>query len=306
MAKLLTTEQMAEFANSGCLFFDELIDEQTNKEFLDDIGHTEIDEVDSVQDYYRNIKATSSIPRIPAGTKLKDAYPKGSPLEKIFSHEVVDGAIKSLVGSNTIIDHQFLHITFPTKYFKQANQRQMSQQNHQDSTIDPRSTFDVQLFYFPTEVTKAMGGTRYHPGTHLRIVNEFGIAKYQNILGQKSIVCKPGTIGIFHSGLWHGAGVNFSENIRYMFKVRLQPTEKQELLWDPEKKYQPLPNRALYWTDERKDKTINDILMRSYPWQEADTNRLDKINVVKFWRLLTGHKKMDVDYWLTRIENELY
>ena len=189
MAKLLTTEQMAEFANSGCLFFDELIDEQTNKEFLDDIGHTEIDEVDSVQDYYRNIKATSSIPRIPAGTKLKDAYPKGSPLEKIFAHEVVDGAIKSLVGSNTIIDHQFLHITFPTKYFKQANQRQMSQQNHQDSTIDPRSTFDVQLFYFPTEVTKAMGGTRYHPGTHLRIVNEFGIAKYQNILGQKSIVC---------------------------------------------------------------------------------------------------------------------
>ena len=46
--------------------------------------------------------------------------------------------------------------------------------------------------------------------------------------------------------------------------------------------------------------------MRSYPWQEADTNRLDKINVVKFWRLLTGHKNMDVDYWLTRIENELY
>ena len=32
MPKLLTTEQMAEFASSGCLFFDELIDEQTNKE----------------------------------------------------------------------------------------------------------------------------------------------------------------------------------------------------------------------------------------------------------------------------------
>ena len=237
---------------------------------------------------------------------LKEAFPKNSPLDKIFKNEVVEGAITSLVGSNTIVDHQFLHITFPTKYFNQANQRQMSQANHQDSTIDPRSTFDVQLFYFPTEVTKEMGGTRYHPGTHLRIVNEMAIAKYQNILGQKSIVCKPGTIGIFHSGLWHGAGVNFSENIRYMFKVRLQPTEKQELLWDPEKKYQPLPNRALYWTDETKDQTINDILMRPYPWQEADTNRLDKINVVKFWRLLTGHKKMDVDYWLTRIENELY
>ena len=306
MPKLLTTEQMAEFASSGCLFFDELIDEQTNKEFLDDIGHTDIDKADSINDFYKNIKATSSIPRIPAGTSLKEAFPKDSPLDKIFKNEVVEGAITSLVGSKTIIDHHFLHITFPTKYFNQTNQRQMSQANHQDSTIDPRSTFDVQLFYFPTAVTKEMGGTRYHPGTHLRIVNEMAIAKYQNILGQKSIVCKPGTIGIFHSGLWHGAGVNFSENIRYMFKVRLQPTEKQELLWDPEKKYQPLPNRALYWTDETKDQPINDILMRSYPWQEADTNRLDKINVVKFWRLLTGHKKMDVDYWLTRIENELY
>ena len=306
MAKLLTTEQMAEFASSGCLFFDELIDKETNKEFLDDIGHTSADKVDSMQTYNKNIKATSSIPRIKAGSPLKNAYPVNSPLEKILKNEVVAGAIQSLVGSNPVVDHQALHLTFPSKFFKGANKRQMSQGNHQDSTIDPRSTFDIQVFYFPTEVTKEMGGTRYHPGTHLRIVNEFAIAKYQNILGQKSIVCKPGTIGIFHHGLWHGAGVNFSDEIRYMFKVRLQPTEKQELLWDPEKKYKPLPNRALYWTDENKEETINDILMQSYPWQEADTNRLDKINVVKFWRLLTGHKKMDVDYWLTRIENELY
>ena len=306
MAKLLTTEQMAEFASSGCLFFEELIDKETNKEFLDDIGHTSADKVDSMETYNKNIKATSSIPRIKAGSPLKNAYPVNSPLEKILKNEVVAGAIQSLVGSNPDVDHQALHLTFPTKFFKGANKRQMSQGNHQDSTIDPRSTFDIQVFYFPTEVTKEMGGTRYHPGTHLRIVNEFAIAKYQNILGQKSIVCKPGTIGIFHNGLWHGAGVNFSDEIRYMFKVRLQPTEKQELLWDPEKRYKPLPNRALYWTDENKEETINDILMQSYPWQEADTNRLDKINVVKFWRLLTGHKKMDVDYWLTRIENKLY
>ena len=306
MAKLLTTEQMAEFASSGCLFFDELIDKETNKEFLDDIGHTSADKVDSMQTYNKNIKATSSIPRIKAGSPLKNAYPVNSPLEKILKNEVVAGAIQSLVGSNPVVDHQALHLTFPSKFFKGANKRQMSQGNHQDSTIDPRSTFDIQVFYFPTEVTKEMGGTRYHPGTHLRIVNEFAIARYQNILGQKSIVCKPGTIGIFHNGLWHGAGVNFSDEIRYMFKVRLQPTEKQELLWDPEKRYKPLPNRALYWTDENKEETINDILMQSYPWQEADTNRLDKINVVKFWRLLTGHKKMDVDYWLTRIENKLY
>ena len=305
MEKLLTTEQMAEFASSGCLFFDELINEEINKEFLSDIGHTSNDTLD-VKKHFENIKATSSIPRIPAGSALKNAYPKNSPLEKIFQNDTVNGIIKSLVGSDPVIDHQFLHLTFPTQFFENANVRQMSQQNHQDNTIDPRNTFDIQLFYFPTEVTKEMGGTRYIPGTHLRIVNEFGIARYQNVKGQKHIVCKAGTIGIFHSGLWHGAGINFSDNLRYMFKVRLKATEKQELLWDPERKYKPLPNRALYWTDESKEITINDILMQSYQWQEADTHRLDKINKIKFWRYLTGNKNLDIDYWMTRIEKELY
>ena len=147
MVQLLSTEQMAEFANSGCLFFDGLIDNETNKEFLNDIGHTDIENVDNMQKYFQNIKASSSIPRIPAGTPLKNAYPYKSPLEKIFKNEVVAGAINSLVGSEAVVDHQFLHLTFPTKYFKKTNQRQMSQVNHQDSTIDPRVTFDIQLFH---------------------------------------------------------------------------------------------------------------------------------------------------------------
>ena len=83
MVKLLSTEQMAEFANSGCLFFDGLIDNETNKEFLNDIGHTDIENVDNMQKYFQNIKASSRIPRIPAGTPLKNAYPHKSPLEKI-------------------------------------------------------------------------------------------------------------------------------------------------------------------------------------------------------------------------------
>ena len=71
MTKLLSTEQMAEFANSGCLFFEGLIDEDINREFLNDIGHTNIDQVDNIQQYFQNIKSSSSIPRIPAGTPLK-------------------------------------------------------------------------------------------------------------------------------------------------------------------------------------------------------------------------------------------
>ena len=63
--------------------------------------------------------------------------------QKIFKNEVVAGAINSLVGSEAVVDHQFLHLTFPTKYFKNTNQRQKSQVNHQDSTNDPRITFEI-------------------------------------------------------------------------------------------------------------------------------------------------------------------
>ena len=67
-----------------------------------------------------------------------------------------------------------------------------------------------------------------------------------------------------------------------------------------------MPNRALYWTNESKEETVNDILMQKFPWQENDTNRLDNINRIKMWRLLTGNKNLDIDYWMTRVENEQY
>ena len=76
MPKLLSTEQMAEFANSGYLFFEGIIDKDINREFLNDIGHTNIDDVDNIQKHFQNIKSSSSIPRIPAGTPLENAYTK--------------------------------------------------------------------------------------------------------------------------------------------------------------------------------------------------------------------------------------
>ena len=71
-----------------------------------------------------------------------------------------------------------------------------------------------------------------------------------------------------------------------------------------EKKFKPLSNRALFWTDENTDITVNDILTKKYPWQENDTHRLDIINRIKMWRLLTGDSNLDIDYWMTRVENE--
>jgi hypothetical protein len=44
--------------------------------------------------------------------------------------------------------------------------------------------------------------------------------------------------------------------------------------------------------------------MQLEPWYEYDTGRLELINRLKLWRYLTGADQADVDYWLSRIENE--
>jgi hypothetical protein len=45
------------------------------------------------------------------------------------------------------------------------------------------------------------------------------------------------------------------------------------------------------------------ILMRSEPWFEQDTGRLELINRIKLWRYLTADDRYDADYWLTRLEH---
>ena len=41
------------------------------------------------------------------------------------------------MGDRPKLDHHFLHITFPSKYYHDANQK-ISQGNHNDCVIDPR------------------------------------------------------------------------------------------------------------------------------------------------------------------------
>ena len=302
---MLTDEQMANFTAKGYLVLDSVIPEEINKQFLNDIGHTTNEPVDSVHDHYARIMQKSTIPIVKAGTPLHKSYSKGSALDKIIDNPTVSGAIDSLVGLDCVLDHHFLHITFPSKYYEGSKRRKMSQGNHQDSTININKSFDIQLFYFPHEVTKEMGGTRYIPGSHFRVVSEHAIARYQNIKGQKHVVCPAGTIIIMHMNIWHGAGVNNSNQIRYAFKIRLMPTKKQELLWTDKILYDDQKNDAIYWTDgNRKLNNIGTILNQTEPWFENDSGRLDIINRIKFWRYISGDNNFDTKYWLTRLEND--
>ncbi|TVS12416.1 MAG: phytanoyl-CoA dioxygenase [Gammaproteobacteria bacterium] len=297
---------MAQFAARGFLRLDGVIPDDVNQAFLTQVGHAPEDEIDSVATHYRKVMRTSAVPRVPAGTPLAEAYASGTPLRSLVDLPQIRGAIESLVGPRSVFDHHFLHITFPPRFYLRQDQVPKAQHWHQDSTIDPRRAFDIQLMYFPHEVTPEMGGTRFLPGSHLRIVSEAAISRYQNIRGQQHVACPAGSLLIMHHGIWHGGGRNESERLRYMFKIRLAPTVRQERLWDtsdlPEP---PHGQRAIFWTGGRDDDaSIAAILTRPEPWFEADTMRLEYINRARFWRHLTGDATFDADYWLTRIENE--
>ena len=295
----LTTSQMARFAAKGYLRFDGVVPEKINASFLDDICSASLTP-SSVKDHYAQIKRSSVIPLVSPGTPLTEAYPEQSALQALLSLPAVAGAVESLVGLDCVVDHHFLHVTFPPTYF---NRPQRSQPTHQDSTIDPRQAFDIQLLYFPHEVTVDMGGTRFLPGSHFRVVSEEALARYQNIRGQQHVVCPAGTVMLFHMGLWHGAGLNQSDRLRYMFKIRLCPTKRQLRLCDDSAPISTQP-RPIFWDSGNQAEDLNSILTTPEPWFEADTSRLEYINRIRFWRYISGDQQFDADYWVTRVEND--
>ena len=288
---LLTTSQVAEFAAKGCLRFDGLIDSDLNQEFLDLFA----EDIGSDDRYVNRV-----IPNCKPGTYVSQAFPQDHPLSKILAQPVVAGTLKSLMGTNPIFDHHHVHMTFPN--------RSRVQTNHQDSTIDLRSkNFDIQMIYFPHEVNDKMGGTRYIPGTHLRTVHESQIARYQNIRGQIRVTCPAGTIIFFHHGIWHGGGKNTSDVPRIMYKLRLQPSGSQSLQWDTsdltEERIKSWQRPIFHAFGKREEDDVPSKLTSHEPWFD-NTSRLEYMNRIRFWRTLLNDAEIDIDYWLTRVENE--
>jgi hypothetical protein len=299
---LLTTEQMAEFVASGVLGFEGVVPDALNRRFLREIRQVLNPSPEHLGEAYERLLASNVLPKVAPGTAFSEAIEPNHPLSAIFALPKVKGLITSLVGERPIFDHHFLHLTLAQSPDRKAAR---AQHNHQDSTIDLRQSFDIQLFYFPSEVTLQMGGTRFVRGSHLRVVSEAAIARYQNILGQQQIVCPAGSLYCFHMGLWHGAAVNQSAQDRVLYKVRLAASEPQVRLWDDrDLNLAADAERPIFWTDSARQDPIPARLMQLEPWYEYDTGRLELINRLKLWRYLTGADQADVDYWLSRIENE--
>jgi len=301
---LLSSAQMARFVARGFLRFDAVVPEDINAQFMAEAGEVaEPKPGERLMKTYGQALAANAIPAVSAGTPLSQTYPEGSAISQLLDLPLVRGAIQSLLGDDPIFDHHFLHITFPPAYHAASGGESVSQHTHQDSTIDPRQAFDVQVMYYPHKVTRPMGGTRFIPGTHLRKVSEVALGRYQNIRGQQHMVCESGSLLFLHHGIWLGGGVNLSDRTRYMFKIRMHASCSQVRRWDSEPIEPRAPQRPIFYTKTPSDpESVAAILMTPEPWFEQDTGRLEFVNRVKLWRYLSDDPSFDADYWMTRLE----
>ena len=302
---LLTDEQMASFVARGFLRFDAAVPADINAQFMAESGEPpEAVEGRKLRSAYGELLARSGLPEVPPGASLTRAYPRGSAVARILELPLVRGAIRSLLGQAPVFDHHFLHVTFPPRFHDAGGGENVSQHTHQDSTIDPRLSFDVQIMYYPHAVTREMGGTRFVPGTHLRKVSEAALGRYQNIRGQQHMVCEAGTLLFLHHGIWHGGGVNHSDRTRTMFKVRLHASGSQQRQWNVTDRAATQADRPIFFLKSPPAPgTVASILMTPEPWFEQDTGRLEFINRIRLWRYLTDDPGYDADYWLTRLEH---
>jgi hypothetical protein len=258
---LLTSIQMARFVAHGSHRIDAVVPAEMNAEAIDVLQ--------------------AGIPAAPYGTPLSQAFEEGSFAQRLVQLPEVAGAIHSFVGPDPTVDHHAVHI-------RKAHEG-AAQNLHGDAIIDVRpDAFDVQLMYYPQEVTLEMGGTLSVPGSHLRRTNESDTGRYQNLRGQSRLVCPAGTVVFLHHGIWHGGRRNDSDVDRYMFKIRFNPTVRQLRLWN---------------TDDLYDPAVAAELGTRFPWYENATGRLEIYNRVLLWRALIGDDSYDPDYWVTRATN---
>ncbi|MBC9824027.1 phytanoyl-CoA dioxygenase family protein [Terrabacter sp. MAHUQ-38] len=255
---LMTSVEMAHFISHGSFALEGVVPDDLNRR------------AEAVLD--------AGIEGHPYGTPVDVVFPVGSFVRELLDLPAVAGAVQSLVGPNPVIDHHAVHIRPP---------RGGEAQNlHADAIIDTRTdAFDVQLMYYPREVTLEQGGTLSVPGTHLRRINQTGIGRCQNLAGQTRLTCPAGTVVLLHHGIWHGGRRNDSDRPRYMFKIRFNPTVRQLRLWN---------------TDDIDSPEVLRKLTTSFGWTDANEGRLELVNRAKLWRVVTGDQGFDIDYYLTR------
>lgn len=253
MSPKLSSLEMAKFAVDGMLVREAIVPDHLNSAVLEDVASGTI--------------AFKWFPYKPAASELRNY----GALADVLGLPDVAGMVESLVGENPVLDHVGIHRN-------PAGWRGGQEWHSDDPAFDARLGFDIQLYYFPHDTPVEMGGTLFLPASHTRHVDEFGIGRYLNIVGQRQIVCPAGTVVASHHAIWHcGARPNLTDSDRTVVKVRLNRTTTQSGRWGH--------------VDMRADGVALE-LMRFIPWNDHEYG-MDHLARVKLWRHLTGDHAFD-------------
>jgi hypothetical protein len=258
---LISSKQMAQFVASGYLRLDDMVPK--------DLCEACLVEMRDHHFGYLNV-----------GASFEDTWPKGTALGDTFRLPQVQGLIQSLVGPDPLYDHHAAHLV--------KGQQTRGPDMHQDSVIDFRENyFDIQLSFFPVDTPDEMGGTFLVPGTQYRSVRTGEIHIYQHMRGKIWATCPAGTIYVWNTGVWHGARSNHTDQDRYMYKLRLNPTRPQVRNFD---------------LDDLDDPEIRQILNTNHGW-EGNEHRYELMRRVQMWRFVSGQPDYDQgERFMRRIE----
>lgn len=283
----LTTRQMAEFVTNGFLRFDNIVPDDINERALEEL---------QALNAGRLLPSTDLDAMRPphSGTPLDDCYPAPSVIGEYLRLPQIRGIIESLVGAAPEFDHDWVHYIPSGGTYLQPL--------HVDATADTDDpTFDIQLFWFSSDVAPGEGGTRFVPGSHLTRVRSAGIGRYHHIVGEQQVSCTAGTVFVFHHGLWHAGQPNPGAD-RWMHKVRLNPTEPQTRLWNTDDFDEVQSPHTDHVFARMQTGSVADTFRTMHPWMSVTEHRNAQAQRALLWRHLTGEPDFDVDYYLTRLE----
>ncbi len=288
----LTTLEVARFVADGYLRFDALIDDDLNERIIAELGALAGAKFPQA---VGKPPPEDALERPATMTPLSQCYPEPSLVGEWIRRPEVQGIITSLVGSDPLYDHDFVHLLPGGSTYEQHL--------HVDAIVDSEDpTFDIQLFYFPGGVSEGGGGTRFVPGSHLRRVRAEDVARYQHIVGEQQFEGPPGTVMVFHHGLWHAGQPNPSDQARWMYKLRLNPRVPQVRLWNTDD-FAACHNDASDHTfATMRFDSVAQVLRQGQPWQQGHELRYELVQRARLWRYLSGDEGFDADYYLTRLE----
>lgn len=287
----LTTAEMARFVADGYLRFDALVPDEINKRVIE-----ELDAIFKVKIKHAIGQKTDEEAPFPQSlTPLSECYQGNSAIGEYLRLPQVQGIIQSLVGADPLFDHDFVHLLPAGSTY--------AQHLHVDAVIDnPSPAFDIQLFYYPAEVKPGGGGTRMVPGSHLRRTRAEGVARYQHILGEQQFTGPAGTVMVFHQGMWHAGQANPGDADRWLYKIRLNPTEPQVQLWNTGDLDAMHNDPRDHTFAHRRNDSVAEIFRQMQPWQQGHESRYELMQRTRLWRYLSGDASFDADYYHTRME----